>query len=306
MQVSSVIRKLDETIKDVLNALSNRLTSADNFGPEGKVGQVLTSRGDDPDSLPPWYQDIPGGITGEGPPGPEGPEGREGPPGEDGDVGPVGTSGSAGIGTSGGGDEAFSIYDPRTAPVGQSVPDYELNFRTLTGWPPGWVDAAGGFPASDINITRPGALWMQSGPSDPNFRGKAYNGLIPTGEDFCLDWRPWVVGLSTNFNLMTVGINADGTGNGVFAWNGRHGGYGTGVTYAYEKYGSLSGGIVDWGANSGATQHPGFMGVRREGGTEYYGYSPDGSSWEEQPAAYLGGGQISIGIYHYASQSPGC
>ena len=52
MQVSQIITDIRTTIREIVNALSNRLHSRDNFGPDGEKGQVLTSLGkDDP---PDW------------------------------------------------------------------------------------------------------------------------------------------------------------------------------------------------------------------------------------------------------------
>ena len=80
----------------MVRALANRLTAADNFGPEGKKWQVLTSNGPRPTAPPPSYQDITAVISGamgsdgqdglaglQGPPGPAGPQGPAGPAGDE-------------------------------------------------------------------------------------------------------------------------------------------------------------------------------------------------------------------------------
>lgn len=80
------IAKLADTVKQIVEALANRLTAAENFGPEGELGQFLGSNG--PDS-PPSYKDIGAAITSnpatvaalKGDPGPAGPSGAAGPAG---------------------------------------------------------------------------------------------------------------------------------------------------------------------------------------------------------------------------------
>lgn len=89
MIVSKVYSNLRQAIENILDALANRLTAGDNWGPEGNKGQVLTSNGPGPDDPPPSFQDIAGLITGNptlvetitgptGPPGPQGPAGVDG------------------------------------------------------------------------------------------------------------------------------------------------------------------------------------------------------------------------------------
>lgn len=48
-----VVEPIAEIIRKILHALDNNLTAADNFGPEGTAGQVLTSNGP---NIPPSYQ----------------------------------------------------------------------------------------------------------------------------------------------------------------------------------------------------------------------------------------------------------
>jgi hypothetical protein len=48
------IRDIPRKLREIIDALSNRLTFADNFGGEGNVGQVLVSQGSD---RPPTFQD---------------------------------------------------------------------------------------------------------------------------------------------------------------------------------------------------------------------------------------------------------
>lgn len=311
MQVSSVIKNLTTTVKDVLDALSNRLTARDNFGPEGKVGQFLGSNGDGPDDPPPSYKDIQSGISIPGPEGPEGPPGSAGPPGEPGPEGPPGIEGDTGpigppgaTGPSGPSAIGTPFYDAETPPAGQAVPSYELDFKTLTAWPAGWgLDAGGDFAAFDFNSTRPGALWMQSNAGEASFRGRNHNNLIPADTDFCLIWRPWVIGNAGNFTLMAVSFSSGVAPRGFFGWHGRHSGYGTGVTYGYEAFGTSTYTPVAYNMDAGKTQHPGFMGVRRVGAVWYYGYSPDGSIWQEfiESPGYVGNGDIDLGIVLYCS-----
>jgi hypothetical protein len=90
------LAKLTETVKQIVEALANRLTAAENFSPEGELGQFLGSNG--PNS-PPSYKDIGESISGNpalkgekgdtGEQGPAGPAGTDGPPGADGDPGPM-------------------------------------------------------------------------------------------------------------------------------------------------------------------------------------------------------------------------
>lgn len=90
MIVDDVVRDLGSSVRQILVALRNRITAAENWGPEGKKLQVLTSNGDTENDPPPSFQnlaDILGGITGENAPGlvgPQGPVGATGPQGEPG------------------------------------------------------------------------------------------------------------------------------------------------------------------------------------------------------------------------------
>lgn len=52
MRVSQVVKDIPATIRELVNALSNRLHAEDNFAPDGEAGQVLTSNG--PDIPPSW------------------------------------------------------------------------------------------------------------------------------------------------------------------------------------------------------------------------------------------------------------
>lgn len=58
MIVSAIISSVTEKLKEIINALSNRLTAQDNWGPEGEVGQVLTSRGPRDVDPPPHFSSI--------------------------------------------------------------------------------------------------------------------------------------------------------------------------------------------------------------------------------------------------------
>lgn len=83
-----------DILSNILRALANRLTAAENFGPEGQRGQVLTSNGPGPDDPPPSYQDIQSIISGN----PAIAEAIKGDPGEKGDKGDKGDTGDSGGG----------------------------------------------------------------------------------------------------------------------------------------------------------------------------------------------------------------
>src|SRR5215831_1246878 len=99
------VSDIGDRVSTLIRALGNRLTAEDNWGPEGKRFQVLTSRGDKDTDLPPTFmnlQDILDGISsapptngnGSTPPiaiGEPGPPGPQGPPGVDGANGMVPT-----------------------------------------------------------------------------------------------------------------------------------------------------------------------------------------------------------------------
>lgn len=96
MKISGVIGRVNEKVQEILNALSNRLTAEDNWGPEGEKYQVLASRGPRPGDPPPTFMSIQDILTGisDGntsvlPPGPSGPAGPAGPPGETGTSGEI-------------------------------------------------------------------------------------------------------------------------------------------------------------------------------------------------------------------------
>lgn len=55
MIVDSVVTDLRAAILRIVRALSNNLSSRDNFAPDGTAGQVLTSNGT---NTPPSYQSI--------------------------------------------------------------------------------------------------------------------------------------------------------------------------------------------------------------------------------------------------------
>lgn len=97
MIVSSVINSLGEKVREIINALANRLTAADNWGPEGQKGQVLTSNGPGPDDPPPSFQNIGDILTGISPEVLQGIPGLQGPPGPAGAAGPPGSEGQAGF-----------------------------------------------------------------------------------------------------------------------------------------------------------------------------------------------------------------
>ena len=63
MRIADHYARVEEAITNLLKAMRNALTAADNFGPEGLKGQVLTSNGRGPNDPPPSYKDIPSGIT---------------------------------------------------------------------------------------------------------------------------------------------------------------------------------------------------------------------------------------------------
>ena len=96
MKIAQVIGKLSDKVQEILNALSNRLTAEDNFGPEGLKGYILTSNGPRDTDPPPSYQNLadmlvsisaPDPTTGlPGLPGLQGPPGPQGPPGANGMV----------------------------------------------------------------------------------------------------------------------------------------------------------------------------------------------------------------------------
>ncbi len=58
MRVSQILGP--NALRDIVNALANRLHAADNFAPDGEEGQVLTSNGL---KEPPSFQDIGDTIT---------------------------------------------------------------------------------------------------------------------------------------------------------------------------------------------------------------------------------------------------
>lgn len=211
-----------------------------------------------------------------------------------------------GGGTGGGGGGTVSkFYDPEGHPSGQAAPTYELDFKTLTAFPAGWVAyTSGDFAAHDINNTRPGGLWAQMPAGGSIWRGKTKAGIIGAGVDFCCLWRPWVVGNNVNFSL--IGIDFMNGANGVIAFHGRHASYGSGTTYAYERFGSSTTSPASWNADQATTPSPGLQQLRRVGTTVYYGYSPDGSEWQEVAVASdpsLGTGAIDIAIIVYNSTS---
>lgn len=83
----AVLDKLHDKVSEIIQALSNRLTARDNWGPEGNVGQILVSRGPRDVDPPPHFADISAVITPEvlqgipgiaGTPGPAGPAGADG------------------------------------------------------------------------------------------------------------------------------------------------------------------------------------------------------------------------------------
>lgn len=80
-----------DRLSNIIRALANRLTADDNWGPEGKKGQVLTSNGDRPTDPPPSFQDIQSVISGAA--GQQGEQGLQGPPGPAGLAGADGASG---------------------------------------------------------------------------------------------------------------------------------------------------------------------------------------------------------------------
>lgn len=55
MRVDPVVRNLEESLKQVIRGLDNRLTASENFAPEGTAGQALISNGS---ASPPSYQSI--------------------------------------------------------------------------------------------------------------------------------------------------------------------------------------------------------------------------------------------------------
>lgn len=93
MRVSHVISRLTDKVQEIIDALDNRLTAADNFGPEGEVGQVLTSRGPRPSDPPPSYQNLADILRGIPTTTLQGIPGLQGPPGVAGATGPSGPGG---------------------------------------------------------------------------------------------------------------------------------------------------------------------------------------------------------------------
>jgi hypothetical protein len=248
-----------------------------------------------------WYEHTSSNGTGTGTPGEKGEKGDKGDKGDTGDTGPQGEPGEDG--TSGSG-VSHSWYDPEAHPVGQPLPTYELDFKTITDFPPGWLPESGvnDFIDYNINQTRPGALWSKGGPGEFIFRGKTLGDFFAPNSDFCILWRPWIVGQNTNYCLQTIILNSS-TGNGVFCWTGRHGSYGTGLTYGFEKYGSVAGSPAQWNMDYGKTMNPGFMRVRRSSGSTFWAYSLDGSYWHEiADSDFFGDGVIAVGITIYGSQ----
>lgn len=90
------VNDIGDRLGNIIRVLANRLTAADNFGPDGKKWQVLTSRGPRPTDPPPYWEDIQNVISGalgsqaallgaQGPAGLQGPAGATGPQGPAGD-----------------------------------------------------------------------------------------------------------------------------------------------------------------------------------------------------------------------------
>lgn len=79
MRVSQVVKDIHTSIREIVNALANRLHAEDNFAPDGTAGQVLTSNG--PNIPPSWKDATGGGVGTQGPEGPAGPTGPTGPAG---------------------------------------------------------------------------------------------------------------------------------------------------------------------------------------------------------------------------------
>lgn len=61
MRPDRIITDVMASLRKIMEGLDNNLTARNNFGPEGSLGQVLTSNGPD---KPPSYQDSSSGDTG--------------------------------------------------------------------------------------------------------------------------------------------------------------------------------------------------------------------------------------------------
>jgi hypothetical protein len=245
-----------------------------------------------------WYEGF--NWSGGSVPGPQGPPGIDGVDGTDGVDGAPGAPGPPGPSI-----DVDLVFDVEVAPDGQTPPDIELDFRNITAFPSNWIPAtAGDFYAYDINDTRPGGLWARSNPGETFFRGRTLTDLIPASTDFCCIWRPWMAGYNTNFCLTSLVFAGAVSGSGFFFWHGRHSGYGSGVSYAIERYGAVAGSPAYWAMDKGFSTDPHICGVRRIGTDWYFGLCNSGSYWNwiGPSAEYIAGEPIQIEIDMYGSQ----
>lgn len=166
------VADLGDKVSQIIRALANRLTAEDNWGPEGKKGQVLTSRGPRDVDPPPNFQDItavladalkviPGGIsTVPGLEGLQGPKGDKGDKGEQGTQGPQGLPGEAGEKGDQGppGPQGPSGADGALGPAGPAGPP----------GPPGETGPSGsdGFPGP-VGPIGPAGTDGATGPAGP-------------------------------------------------------------------------------------------------------------------------------------------
>jgi len=158
-----IVSDIGDRISNLIRALANRLTAADNWGPEGKKWQVLTSRGPRDVDPPPTFmsiEDILKGISSDAPqngngagglPGLEGPPGPAGPPGEDGANGMVPTVIHNG--------ETFTVPVDRQALFKLPI-DIELGGELEVLGALEQVDAPS---ASTIGVFVRGASWSKAG-----------------------------------------------------------------------------------------------------------------------------------------------
>lgn len=160
MRVSHVISTLTSKVQEILDALDNRLTAEDNFGPEGEKWQVLTSRGPKVTDPPPTYmtlEDILTGISSEGAQGLQGLKGETGATGASGEPrvllrGASWSNGGLAVDLLG---QRFGVTPEAQADgtitacriVGRGVGSATFGVKQTSTYPAGLVDITGGADA---------------------------------------------------------------------------------------------------------------------------------------------------------------
>lgn len=132
MRIDRVVRDVLQSLRQVLNALDNKITARDNLAPTGQTGvRVLTSL--DPNAIPTWEL-ISGGSEGSGEPGIPG---IQGPPGTPGTPGADGTCIEDCSDMNGFWEPLVGVEDPGDEPelvfayTELGVPDLVMAWRTL-------------------------------------------------------------------------------------------------------------------------------------------------------------------------------